>query len=181
MTTSVPLSWKKSGRSARYLTDLTDQRSWDALDLPGRREFLAAFWLRRDPDPETLVNEARVQHRLRIEQANARYGRKDLPGYETDRGRVLLVYGEPQEISRDYNSPDHALQLSAAERAGHGSRKESLARDRVNDFEMWTYEGQENAVFVFVDTHGFQQYELVNSTMPSEYTDPRWVRKLYTR
>ncbi len=166
--------------SVRLLTDMQQQRTWESLDLNGRRDFLANFWMKRDPDPRTLVNEARVQHRLRVEQANARYGRKDQPGYVTDRGRVLVMYGEPAQISRDYNTLITRFNFQLQNELGMDPG-ESIARDRVNNFELWTYEDKDNSVFIFVDTHGFQQYELVHSTMPGEYIDPRWVRKLYTR
>jgi len=61
-----------------------------------RDAFIAAFWRQRDPTPGTDENEFRTEHYRRIEHANRIYGRgTSTPGWQTDRGRVYIVLGEP--------------------------------------------------------------------------------------
>jgi len=62
-----------------------------------RDRFIEQFWLRRDPDPNTLENEYKEEHYRRIQYANERFA-AGIPGWKTDRGRVYIVFGKPDEI-----------------------------------------------------------------------------------
>lgn len=62
-----------------------------------RESFIEQFWLRRDPDPDTPVNEYREEHYTRIAYANDNYS-IGLPGWKSDRGRVYIVNGKPDTI-----------------------------------------------------------------------------------
>lgn len=61
-----------------------------------REQFIEQFWLRRDPDPDTDVNEYREEYYTRIAYANEHYT-SGIPGWKTDRGRVYIVFGPPDE------------------------------------------------------------------------------------
>ena len=71
------------------------------LDLESEEEraaFIAAFWQRRDPDPLTPVNESREEHYRRIEHVNKYFSRESpVPGWMTDRGKMYIVLGEPDD------------------------------------------------------------------------------------
>ena len=62
-----------------------------------RYEFIEQFWLRRDPTPDTLVNETRDEHYRRIAYANERFT-SGKPGWKTDRGIMYIMYGPPDTI-----------------------------------------------------------------------------------
>jgi len=62
-----------------------------------RYEFIEQFWLRRDPSPDTLVNETRDEHYRRIAYANERFT-SGKPGWKTDRGIIYIMYGPPDTI-----------------------------------------------------------------------------------
>ncbi len=62
-----------------------------------RDRFIEQFWLRRDPDPNTLENEFKEEHYRRLQYANDRFA-AGVPGWKTDRGRVYIVFGKPDEI-----------------------------------------------------------------------------------
>jgi GWxTD domain-containing protein len=74
------------------------------LKLRSDRErdlFIEAFWKQRDPTPNTPENEFRTEHYRRINYANHFYGRSaPLPGWKTDRGRVYIKLGEPNDVQR---------------------------------------------------------------------------------
>jgi GWxTD domain-containing protein len=61
-----------------------------------REKFIEQFWLRRDPTPGTEQNEAKEEHYRRIEYANEHFASR-LPGWKTDRGRIYITYGPPDE------------------------------------------------------------------------------------
>jgi len=62
-----------------------------------RDQFVEAFWLRRDPTPGTPENEFKEEHYRRIAYSNIHFA-SGVPGWKTDRGRVYIVYGPPDEI-----------------------------------------------------------------------------------
>jgi len=63
--------------------------------------FIQAFWKHRDPTLDTPENEYKTEHYRRIDYANQYLGREGpIPGWKTDRGRIYIILGEPQEIQR---------------------------------------------------------------------------------
>ena len=62
-----------------------------------RDAFIEAFWVRRDPTPDTPENELKEEHYGRISYANEHFS-SGVPGWRADRGRIYIVYGPPDEI-----------------------------------------------------------------------------------
>ena len=62
-----------------------------------RNQFIEQFWLRRDPTPGTTENEMKEEHYRRLAYANDRFT-EAIPGWNTDRGMVYILYGPPDEI-----------------------------------------------------------------------------------
>ena len=62
-----------------------------------RYQFIEQFWLRRDPNPDTVVNEFRDEHYRRIAYANERFTSGKM-GWKTDRGRIYIMYGPPDQV-----------------------------------------------------------------------------------
>src|SRR5438270_11289045 len=62
-----------------------------------RDQFIEAFWQRRNPDPDSEDNEFKDEHYRRIEYANEHFA-AGKPGWMTDRGRIYIGYGPPDEI-----------------------------------------------------------------------------------
>jgi GWxTD domain-containing protein len=65
-------------------------------DAETRKEFIADFWLKRDPDPDTPLNEFRQEFEARVDYVNKRF-KEGGPGYNTDRGRVYIFLGPPDK------------------------------------------------------------------------------------
>jgi GWxTD domain-containing protein len=63
-----------------------------------RDEFMKQFWQRRNPTPNSSENKAKDEHYQRIKFANSHFATAITPGWKTDRGRVYIVYGPPDEI-----------------------------------------------------------------------------------
>lgn len=143
--------------SATYVATKEEKRIFKTLDLEGKRKFIAEFWLKRDNTPQTTRNEFREEYLARVRFANKHYGGFK-KGWKTDRGRIILKYGRPDEIERN------------------PSRIESRG------YEIWQYFKHEGGViFIFVDKGGLQDYELVHSTARGEIYDPDWMRWLSVR
>ena len=62
-----------------------------------REKFIEQFWERRNPNPGSPHNQFREDYYRRIAYANAHFA-SSLPGWKTDRGRIYIMYGPPDEI-----------------------------------------------------------------------------------
>jgi GWxTD domain-containing protein len=125
----------------------------DKLSLNGKRRFLAEFWQRRDPTPGTPDNEARANFYQWIEYANAHYreGGRSRPGWKTDRGRVYLRNGPPEEVLR----------------------RDQLAK--APPFEVWRYRSGKDRWYIFADRSlGVGLFQLIQSNDVNESGLPNW-------
>src|SRR5437763_923648 len=61
-----------------------------------REQFIEQFWLRRDPTPDSIENEFKEEHYRRIAYTNEQFA-SGIPGWKTDRGRIYITYGPPDE------------------------------------------------------------------------------------
>ncbi len=70
---------------------------------------------------------------------------------KTDRGRILILYGQPNEIERHTNSMD------------------------TDPYEIWNYYSLDGgSEFIFADRNGFGRYELLHSSYYKELQNPNW-------
>jgi GWxTD domain-containing protein len=141
---------------AQYLATDQEVRTFGQITSEeGRREFLAKFW--SEVEKGRLGHEPilRMAYLQRVVAAGQRFRSMNRDGWRTDRGRVLVVYGEPDEIERFPTSSES------------------------KPHEIWHYYAIENGVeFDFVDRSGFGDYQLVNSTKRGELRDDDWQRFL---
>jgi len=59
--------------------------------------FIEQFWQRR-ASPGTFENHFKNEHYRRLAYANAHFASPRTPGWQTDRGRVYITYGPPDEL-----------------------------------------------------------------------------------
>jgi GWxTD domain-containing protein len=62
-----------------------------------RENFIGIFWDNRDLDPDTQENEYKEEYYERLAYVNEHFA-SGKPGYLTDRGRIYLKWGKPDEI-----------------------------------------------------------------------------------
>ncbi|HTO94350.1 MAG TPA: GWxTD domain-containing protein, partial [Bacteroidota bacterium] len=132
---------------SRY--ELSDAEQSQFKQLNGadvKRKFLSDVWRRRPPG-------AREVYMSRVEHANESFGMLGREGYRTDRGRVYIVYGPPDDIERHPNESD------------------------TKPYEIWTYNNIQGGVeFDFLQRIQGSDYELVNSTHRNELHDANWMQ-----
>jgi GWxTD domain-containing protein len=109
-----------------------------------RDNFIEAFWQRRDPTPDTEENEYKEEHYRRIAYANEHFA-AGIPGWKTDRGRIYIMYGPPDEND---SHPSGGTYSRPMEEGGGDTS--------TFPFEDWRYRylegiGQE-VIIEFVDT-----------------------------
>jgi GWxTD domain-containing protein len=109
-----------------------------------RDNFIEAFWQRRDPTPDTEENEYKEEHYRRIAYANEHYA-AGIPGWKTDRGRIYIMYGAPDENESHPSGGTYERPIN-----------EGGGETSTFPFEDWRYRyiegiGQE-VIIEFVDT-----------------------------
>ena len=92
--------WNKwLNEDVAYIITDAERRAFRALTTDAEREqFVEQFWLRRDPTPGTPENEFREEHFRRIAYVNTHFPGQTVAGWKTDRGRIYITFGPPDEI-----------------------------------------------------------------------------------
>lgn len=124
-------------------------------ELDAKRNFLFNLWKKLDTDPNTPINEFKNEYLERVRISNERYASMGRKGMKTDRGRIYILYGQPDQIDRYPNSTN------------------------MKPYEVWSYNSIEGGVyFVFGDISGFGNYELLNSNKRGEIQNDDWESRL---
>lgn len=155
-----PLSeWSKQWLEEVVPYIITQAEKTVFLNLPDEEErgkFIQKFWEKRDPDPSTPENEFKILYYKRIAMANKLFSVGGKEGWRTDRGKIFILLGPPQEIQTDFFSSSN---LSYQ----HGEK------------QTWNYWGLDNPrlpynmEFVFIDKFGTGDFVLEESLKISEY------------
>jgi len=144
-----------------YIAESRELAAWSrGMSVAAKRRFLTEFWTRRDPTPGADRNERREGFYEAIAYADQTYkegGRKTVPGWRSDRGRVYAKYGKPGDVLR---------------RQQEG---------QAPPYEVWRYSTGKGAYYIFVDRTGFGAYQLVYSNDLSEPGVASWVTILGRR
>jgi len=67
-------------------------------DDAAAQEFIRQFWQRRNPTPSGSGNAVLAAFEQRAAQADRLYGEAGLPGHETPRGTIYVLYGRAPKI-----------------------------------------------------------------------------------
>lgn len=88
-----------------YLVTADEIKEFKSLKTDQERvSFIERFWRRRDPTPNTLANEYRELFWQRVKDANEKFLDSVGPGWKTDRGKIYILYGPPEEVKEDVNA-----------------------------------------------------------------------------
>ena len=139
-----------------YIITDEERKAFKALKTDEERDqFIENFWLRRDPDPDTPENEYKEQYFERIQYANEKFS-SGIPGWRTDRGRIYIMFGKPDEL--ESHPSGGAYERPSWEGGGSTS---------TYPFETWWYryiEGIGSDIEIeFVDPSGSGEYRIARS------------------
>ena len=132
-----------------YIIKVDERAAFQRLETDDeRRQFIDQFWERRNPTPGARENPFRQEHYRRIAYANERFA-ADIAGWKTDRGRIYIQYGPPDEIESHPSSSNGAT-----------------------PYELWLYRYIEgvgaNVVIRFVDSSGNGEYHMALDPHPGQ-------------
>jgi GWxTD domain-containing protein len=121
-----------------YIIDQAERATFLTLATNEERDkFIEQFWERRNPSPGA-PNKFKEEHYRRLAYANGHFA-SGVPGWQTDRGHIYILYGPPDE-------------------------KESHPRAAGGSTETWLYHHVsgvgDNATITFVDSTGRGDFRL---------------------
>jgi GWxTD domain-containing protein len=139
-----PQDLDKALEQMRYLLE-ADSVGW-ALKQPYeiKKAYFDRFWNGMDPNKETQKNELMDEYYLRVNFANQNYSTLSIDGWLTDRGRIFIKFGQPDDIER------HPFEIDSV------------------PYEIWRYYSVRK-IFVFVDRTGFGDYYLHPDYIDQEF------------
>jgi len=113
---------------------------------------IANFFEQRDFDSETSQNEFYNRLNKYLAIADQQFSTRNFLGRNTDRGRVLILYGRPKDIE-SYNANEERL-----------------------SYEIWHYDDSDKGyVFIFINKEdGSGMFEQIHSSHPNEFRNYRW-------
>jgi GWxTD domain-containing protein len=136
-----------------YLMSGEEQGVYSSLSVEGKRKWLRQFWTRRDPTPGTTRNEERDRFYAAIAEADRQFregGASAIPGWRTDRGRIYIKYGAPDEVL------------------------ERHVQQGTSPYEIWKYTRKRSLKYVFMDLTRFGNYRLIYTDDRREPSRPDW-------
>jgi GWxTD domain-containing protein len=124
----------------RYIIGNAEAKAFKALpDDFARLAFIERFWVRRDPTPGTLANEYRQTFWERVRTANLQFKTTTTPGWKTDRGKIFILFGPPNDVRDDLDfsvsaDPDAKRGLIRWFYSGEGEHRASAGPATVVPF-----------------------------------------------
>ncbi len=143
--------------SSQFESSFADNLMND-VDLITMQQFFYNFWLTRN---ETNPEEAWKKYAIEVRKVNQAFSTQIHKGYETDRGRVYLRYGPPNQIADSHHEPS------------------------AYPYEIWHYYvlgTQRNKKFVFATQDLVtNNFILIHSDALGELSNYRWQYELNKR
>jgi GWxTD domain-containing protein len=119
----------------RYIAPGDSIKHYRDKSFEEKQQFFRRFWRQNDPNPDTEENELMIEYYRRVNLANENFSATGVRGWLTDRGRIYIKFGQPDEIDR------HPFEAS------------------TYPYVVWHYYSVRKT-FVFIDRSGFGDYEL---------------------
>ncbi len=120
-----------------YFLTKKDYKKFIKLPPEGKKNYLKRFWMEHD---YKSISE-------RFDYASTKYREGNKEGWATDRGRIHVKFGAPDEIEKSF-----------------------LELEESKPYEMWQYFN--GLQFIFSDIHGTNEYLLVWTNATNETSQP---------
>ncbi len=85
----------------RYVLPYSEYKQLKGKDDSEKWEAINTYWKEKDPTPETTENELLSELNDRVKFSNKNFSIL-MHGWRSDRGRIYIIYGEPQMVDESY-------------------------------------------------------------------------------
>ena len=126
---------------------LTSDERKNAKGKKGKEleQVFLSYWQKRDPTPETSINELMEEYYIRVNYVNEYFNMSWKEGWETDFGMIYILFGPPDEIQRS-----------------------NVNSNNTSMYQVWYY-NRINKQFVFKDQNGFGDFKLDRPFIGSDF------------
>jgi len=131
-----PSDLDRAVEQLRYLLPPRAFKEMQESPMSRKKNLFDDFWASVDPSPGDEVNELLGEYYRRAEFADRRFSWSRFAGWRSDRGRIYMLHGDPDEVERQDGDLEHPA------------------------WERWSYH-ESGRDFLFVDRQGFGDYQLV--------------------
>lgn len=181
-------SWRRTERERMDEASIVlDDENWETFRFlePGRQEaFMKAFWRQHEAEVSAQPGQLRARFHRRIAEADEMFGGLRR-GALTDRGKVYIRFGEPDEIHKelhpqvdDWVHDFLEREIDQAEAEDMGGRPMTHQLDQ-SAYIVWYYLNRGDPLlkqwgdatagrslrFIFVEEAAGQEYRLIYSTL----------------
>ena len=147
----------------QYLMTREEKAQWNTIKSDAEADqFIALFWARRDPTPNTPQNEFRDSFEQRVQYADQHLANGRERGSLADRGKILILFGPPTQPVRNVASPQQGMPGTPGTTTNEAEQN-APAREQI-----WIYDGERaqqefgtpRVELHFVDQMGNGEYRL---------------------
>jgi len=138
-----------SGGPAGFLFTESERKAYAQVKTDAEAQaFIDLFWAKRDPDLNTVQNEFKLEHGMRVAAADKQFSTDRLKGSMSDRGKVLVLMGKPLGVQN--------LPLAAGQEE---ETRPGLLERGATQVWMYTKDGKppvkksDEVFFYFTETH----------------------------
>jgi GWxTD domain-containing protein len=133
--TTPAFDWRKWNEGPEgFLLTKDEKKEWKQItNEADAKRFIDLFWARRNPMPDQPFNPFKAQIEAIIRYADANYSYEGVRGALTDRGRVMILMGQPHYVEN--RAPTETVQRMDDSAAG---------TDEVRaNAQVWYYDPQQ--------------------------------------
>ena len=136
---------ENSFRQMKYILTSSERKNAKGKKGADLENIFLQYWEKRDPTPETSLNELMEEYYIRVNYVNEYFNMSWKEGWETDFGMIYILFGPPDEIQRS-----------------------NVNSSNTSTYQIWYY-NRINKQFVFKDQNGFGDYRLDRPFVGSNY------------
>ncbi|MEM7039913.1 MAG: GWxTD domain-containing protein, partial [Bacteroidota bacterium] len=138
-----------------YIGTNTERSFANALTtVEEKKNFFFNFWSKRLDKEGQSPAKPWLAYKSRVDYANKHFKAAHLEGWRTDRGRIMLTYGAPNDIEREPSS------------------------NTKYPYHIWRYnkiKTQPNVRFIFYNPNlAIEEWVMLHSDLRGEHNNPRW-------
>lgn len=126
-----------------YFLNSNQKKTLRELEKQVQKNFVGQFWRKVDTNKSTEKNEFMELIKERKDYADNNYT-VIVSGWESDRGRIYIKYGAPDDITSETTDPS---------KTNLGAR----------DYEIWKYRQNRNQTYIFFDRSGNGNLRMIYS------------------
>ncbi len=140
----------------KYFGNNNETSRWHRLNSPdAKKRFATKFWTQKAIENRMEIEDYISFLRKRVADSS-KYDYKFKRGWLTDRGRIYILHGEPDEIIIGQTTAEGTYLVK-------------------KDYEIWKYESKNRPSYLFLDMQMNKNYRIVHVLNDeNESSDPKW-------